>query len=142
MAPCPPLKTIWAEVAILRLPMAPCPPLKTLWAAAAGCNSRDSEIDGWHPVHPQNPLGRGCNSKASETDGWRPKTNGWRPVHPSKPSGQPRQLAILGIPKLTDGTLSTPRAAAAGCNSRIPKLTDGTLSTPQNPLGSRGRLQF
>ena len=24
----------------------------------------------------------------------------------------------------------------------IPKLTDGTLSTPQNPLGSRGRLQF
>ena len=25
---------------------------------------------------------------------------------------------------------------------KIPKLTDGTLSTPQNPLGSRGRLQL
>ena len=38
--------------------MAPCPPLKTLWAAAAGCNSRDSEIDGWHPVHPSKASGQ------------------------------------------------------------------------------------
>ena len=173
--------------------MAPCPPLKTLWAAAAGCNSRDSETDGWHPVHPskasgqprqvaslgiprltdgalstpQNPLGSrgrlhplrpskasGCNSRDSETDGWHP-------VHPSKPSGQPQQVAILGIPC---PPLKTLWAAAAGCNSKdsetdgwdpvhpskpsgqpqqvailgIPRLTDGTLSTPQNPLGSRG----
>ena len=38
--------------------MAPCPPLKSLWAAAAGCNSSDSETDGWHPVHPSKPSGQ------------------------------------------------------------------------------------
>ena len=115
---------------------------KSLWAAAAGCNSSDSETDGWHPVHPSKPPGQsqqvailripkltdgalsapqnclgaaaaGCNSSDSETDGWHP-------VHPSRPSGQPQQVAILGIPK----------------------LTDGALSAPQNCLGSRGRLQF
>ena len=47
--------------------MAPCPPLKTLWAAAAGCNSRDSETDGRHPVRMApclllKSLWAGCNS--------------------------------------------------------------------------------
>ena len=111
--------------------MAPCPPLKTRWAAAAGCNSRDSETDGWDPVHP------------------------------SKPSGQPRQVATLGIPRLTDGTLPTPQKPLGSRQIAIlaiPKLTDGTLC-PSKPsgqpqqvaslgiprltdsaLGSRGRL--
>ena len=47
--------------------MAPCPPLKTFWAAAAGCNSRDSETDGRHPVRMApclllKSLWAGCNS--------------------------------------------------------------------------------
>ena len=125
--------------------MGPCPPLKTLWAAAAGCNSRNSETDGWHLVRPSKASGQpaDCNSSDSETDGWHP-------VRPSKPSGQPQQVASLGIPRLTDGALGSrgcysrdsetdgwhPVHPSAGCNSR------DSLSTPQNPLGSRSRLQF
>ena len=137
MAPCPPLKSHPSkhsgqpqQVAILRIP---CPPLKTLWAAAAGCNSKDSETDGWHPLRPSKPAGQPQQVASLETDGWHPvhpsascnsrdslsapqnplgcnskdsETDGWDPVHPSKMSGQPQQVAILGIPRLTDGTLS------------------------------------
>ena len=118
--------------------------------------SKDSETDGWHPVHPSKPSGQprqvatpgipkltdgtlstpqkrsrgrlqvrlhplrpskasGCNSRDSETDGWHP-------VHPSKPSGQPQQVAILGIPC---PPLKTLWAAAAGRED--PKLFQGQL---------------
>ena len=114
--------------------MAPCPPLKSLWAAAAGCNSSDSETDGWHPVYSSKPSGQpqqvailripcpplktlwaaaaDCNSSDSETDGWHP-------VRPSKPSAQPQQVASLGIPRLTDGALSLQKHRYLRCFCNI-----------------------
>ena len=55
--------------------MAPCPPLKSLWAAAAGCNSRGSETDGRRPVRMAPCLlfkslwaaAAGCNSSGPKT---------------------------------------------------------------------------